>query len=141
MAPSPSAYLNLRGAVRAAISGPQPADCIPARFLDSTSSGLATSHEFSVRAPPVDRTRFAVASRLQSSLHDAGERGVNMRIVGAGDRWIWASIVLVLSTWLLRSFLESLLWAFFIAIATWPLYRRFSSLRPLRAGPSARALL
>jgi len=64
-----------------------------------------------------------------------------MRIVGANDRWIWAAVVLVLSTWLLRSFLEPLLWAFFIALATWPLYRRFSSLRPLRARPSARALL
>jgi len=64
-----------------------------------------------------------------------------MRIVGAGDRWIWAALVLLLSTWLLMSFLEPLLWAFFIALATWPLYRRFSSLRPLRAGPSARALL
>jgi len=55
-----------------------------------------------------------------------------MRIVGAGDRWIWAALVLLLSTWLLKGFLESLLWAFFIALATWPLYRRFSSIRPLR---------
>jgi predicted PurR-regulated permease PerM len=64
-----------------------------------------------------------------------------MRIVGASDRWIWAVLVLLLSTWLLRSFVESLLWAFFIALATWPLYRRFSSLRPLRARSSVRALL
>src|SRR5262245_13800811 len=68
-------------------------------------------------------------------------KGPIMRSRGPNDRWIWAAAVLLLSAWLLRSFLEPILWAFLIALATWPLYRRFSSFRPHRVGPTARALV
>jgi len=45
-------------------------------------------------------------------------------------RWVWAALVLLLSVWILRSFLEPLLWAAIIAVASWPIYRRFARSLP-----------
>jgi predicted PurR-regulated permease PerM len=45
-------------------------------------------------------------------------------------RWIWVALILLLSVWILRSFLEPLLWAAVIAIASWPIYRRFARSLP-----------
>ncbi len=45
-------------------------------------------------------------------------------------RWVWAALVLLLSVWVLRSFLEPLLWAAIIAAASWPIYRRFARSLP-----------
>ena len=45
-------------------------------------------------------------------------------------RWVWAALILLLSVWILRSFLEPLLWAAVIAIASWPLYQRFARSLP-----------
>jgi predicted PurR-regulated permease PerM len=45
-------------------------------------------------------------------------------------RWVWAALVLLLSALVLRSFLEPLLWAAIIAVASWPLYRRFARRLP-----------
>ena len=45
-------------------------------------------------------------------------------------RWVWAALILLLSVWILRSFLEPLLWAAVIAIASWPIYRRFARSLP-----------
>jgi predicted PurR-regulated permease PerM len=45
-------------------------------------------------------------------------------------RWVWAGFVLLLSVWVLRSFLEPLLWAAIVAVASWPLYRRFARSLP-----------
>jgi len=58
---------------------------------------------------------------------------------GAGQ--LWAALVVLLSAWILHSFLEPLLWASVIAVATWPIYRRFSRRLPARAASSAAPLL
>jgi predicted PurR-regulated permease PerM len=47
-----------------------------------------------------------------------------------GVGWTLTSVVFLLSLWVLRSFLIPLTWAFVIALATWPLYRRFTARLP-----------
>jgi predicted PurR-regulated permease PerM len=44
--------------------------------------------------------------------------------------WVWAALVVLLSVWILRIFLEPLLWAAVVAIASWPIYRRFARSLP-----------
>jgi len=58
---------------------------------------------------------------------------------GAGH--LWAALVVLPAAWILHSFLEPLLWASVIAVATWPIYRRFSRRLPARAASSATPLL
>ena len=48
--------------------------------------------------------------------------------------WTLTTVVLLASLWVLRSFLIPLTWAFVIALATWPLYRRFAGRMPERFG-------
>ncbi|HET8948081.1 MAG TPA: AI-2E family transporter [Candidatus Polarisedimenticolia bacterium] len=72
-----------------------------------------------------------------SDAADATERETALR----RRRWISAAPILLLSLWLLRSFLVPILWAFFMALATWPFYRRFCAIIPRRAGPGLRAAL
>src|ERR1700751_4086139 len=45
-------------------------------------------------------------------------------------RWFWAALVVLLSAWIIHSFFLSLAWAAIVAIATWPMYRRFASRMP-----------
>lgn len=52
--------------------------------------------------------------------------------------WLWAALVVLLSLAILRSFIEPMLWASVIAIATWPIYRRFA--QHLRSGVAASAM-
>lgn len=52
--------------------------------------------------------------------------------------WLWAVLVVLLSALVLRSFIEPLLWASVIAIATWPMYRRFA--RQFRTSTTSNAL-
>lgn len=56
-------------------------------------------------------------------------------------KWFWAALVLLLSACILRSFIEPLVWATVIAVATWPIYRRFARHPAWRTAPSATALL
>src|SRR3954454_2236605 len=56
-------------------------------------------------------------------------------------RWCCGAVVLVLSAWILHSFVEALLAACVTAIASWPLYQRFERRVPRRCGRSAPALL
>jgi len=51
------------------------------------------------------------------------------------------SVVLLLCLWLLRSFLVPIAWAVIIALASWPLYRRFGEHLPRQLGSNGRALL
>ena len=46
--------------------------------------------------------------------------------------WVWAALVVLLSAWIIQSFFLPLVWAAIIAIATWPLYRRFALRMPAR---------
>jgi predicted PurR-regulated permease PerM len=56
-------------------------------------------------------------------------------------KWIPAALALLFSLWLLRSFLVPLTWAFIIALASWPLYRRFRARLPAGLGLNGAALL
>src|SRR5258708_10566351 len=58
-----------------------------------------------------------------------------------GPRWISTSLVLLLALWILRGFLVPLTWAVIIALATWPLYRRFSARLPQRFSSNGIPLL
>ena len=53
-------------------------------------------------------------------------------------RSFYAGLVVVLSLWILHSFLHALLAACVTAIASWPLYARFSDRLPGRIGKSVR---
>ena len=55
-------------------------------------------------------------------------------------RWFYGGLIVVLAGWILHSFLQALLAACVTAIASWPLYRRFSALLP-RTGRSTRSLI
>jgi len=51
-----------------------------------------------------------------------------------------AALIIVLSAWVLHSFVEALLAACVTAITTWPLYRKFSACLPRRMARSAAPL-
>jgi predicted PurR-regulated permease PerM len=52
-----------------------------------------------------------------------------------------AALVIGLSIWILWSFLQPMLWGSVLAIATWPIYRRFAARMPNRLASSATPLL
>jgi predicted PurR-regulated permease PerM len=56
-------------------------------------------------------------------------------------RCFLAALIVLLSAWILRSFFEPLLWASVIAIAAWPIYRRFTQNVPWRMTSSATPLV
>jgi len=56
-------------------------------------------------------------------------------------RWLWAALVVLLSGWILRSFFQPLVWASIIAVATWPIYRRFAQRLPARVVSNVTPLL
>lgn len=55
--------------------------------------------------------------------------------------WFYAALIIVLSVWILHSFLTPLLSACVIAIASWPLYERFAARMPRYVTRSATALI
>jgi predicted PurR-regulated permease PerM len=55
--------------------------------------------------------------------------------------WLYGGLIVVLGGWILHSFLETLLAACVTAIASWPLYVRFSALLPRRTRRSTRSLI
>ena len=55
--------------------------------------------------------------------------------------WLYGALIIVLSAWILHSFLEALLAACVTAIASWPLYRRFAAYLPCRMPRSAASLI
>ena len=56
-------------------------------------------------------------------------------------RWFWPALVLLLSAWIIHRFFLPIAWASIIAIATWPVYRRFASRMPSRLASSATPLV
>jgi predicted PurR-regulated permease PerM len=48
-------------------------------------------------------------------------------------RWLYAVLILGVSAWVLQGFLQALLAACVIAVASWPLYRRFTARIPRKA--------
>jgi predicted PurR-regulated permease PerM len=55
--------------------------------------------------------------------------------------WFYAAAIVVLSVWILHSFLEAILAACVTAIASWPLYKRFATRLPGRIGRSSKSLI
>src|SRR5512135_944720 len=55
--------------------------------------------------------------------------------------WFYAALIIVLSVWILHSFLQALLAACVAAIASWPLYTRFAAHLPSRVGRSTKSLI
>lgn len=56
-------------------------------------------------------------------------------------RWFYGALIIVLSVWILQSFLQALLAASVTAIASWPFYRRFTARLSSRIGHSATSLI
>ncbi len=65
-------------------------------------------------------------------------RRMNLRLPPG---WVYATLIIVLSVWVLHSFLQALLAACVTAIASWPLYTRFAARLPLRMGRGAKSLI
>jgi predicted PurR-regulated permease PerM len=61
--------------------------------------------------------------------------------VGLPPGWFYGTLIVVLSVWILHSFLQALLAACVIAIASWPLYTRFAAHLPSRVGRSTKSLI
>jgi predicted PurR-regulated permease PerM len=55
--------------------------------------------------------------------------------------WFYGGLIVVLSLWILHSFLQALLAACITAVASWPLYKQFSARLPGRVGRSTTSLL
>jgi predicted PurR-regulated permease PerM len=55
--------------------------------------------------------------------------------------WVYGAVIVVLTAWVLHSFIEPLLAACVTAIASWPLYRRFAGRLPGRMARSATPVL
>jgi len=55
--------------------------------------------------------------------------------------WVAAALILLLSFWILQSFLVPLAWASIVALASWPAYRRFANLLPRRLASNLTPLL
>ena len=63
---------------------------------------------------------------------------MNMMLAPA---WFYRALIIILSVWILHSFLHALLAACVTAVASWPLYRRFAACLPSRIGRSATSLI
>jgi predicted PurR-regulated permease PerM len=61
--------------------------------------------------------------------------------IGLPPGWVYVTVIVVLSVWILHSFLQALLAACVTAIASWPLYTRFAARLPSRMGRSTRSLI
>ena len=82
----------------------------------------------------------------RSDPHAPSDRQGNIRAAEDDDhqaaaRWFYAASVVVLSAWILHSFLEAILAACVTAIASWPLYARFAVRLPRRIGRSSKSLI
>lgn len=55
--------------------------------------------------------------------------------------WLFGAVITLLALWILHGFLPALAWAVIIAVASWPLYRRFERRLPQKLAGSAGALL
>ena len=88
-----------------------------------------------VQEPVLDRAGSREAVRPR----DSGTRWTLKARLTA--RSFYAALIIVLSAWVLHSFAEALLAACVAAIASWPLYRKFSAGLPCRMARSTAPLL
>jgi predicted PurR-regulated permease PerM len=81
------------------------------------------------------------ANRMDSATDKATamlSRTMNIRFPPG---WFYATLIIVLAFWILHSFLQALLAACVTAIASWPLFTRFSAQLPSRIGRGAKSLI
>lgn len=106
--------------------------CIP------TGDGIA-------RDKPSEHLRSAGGSVPLTRLDDGGSKGRRSRGLALNldfrVRRFWAALVVLLSAWIIHSFFLPLAWASILAVATWPIYRRFASHMPSRMASNATPLV
>lgn len=74
--------------------------------------------------------KHSIAAGADVIVEERKQDGARVLRLQFNTRWVWSALVLLLSVWILRSFVEPLLWAAIIAIASWPIYRRFARSLP-----------
>jgi len=102
------------------------------RLSEAVASRRLAVHDMTDR--PIDRKRGdtgALASRSP---------GLTLKLEFKA-RWLWVALLLLLSVWIIHSFLVPLAWASIIAVATWPIYRGFASRMPPSMALSATPLV
>ena len=87
----------------------------------------------------MDQSRIELGIGTVADQPANGARSAMKVILPAG--WFYGALIIVLSVWILHSFLEALLAACVTAIASWPLYRQFAARLPRRMARSAIALI
>ena len=87
-----------------------------------------------------DEPILAQVERRQSVR--SGDKGISWIMKARPTAWsVYAALIIVLSVWVLHSFLHALLVACVAAIASWPLYRKFTAHLPSRISRSTAALM
>jgi len=86
----------------------------------------------------MDRTSIELHERRYQRADGRAPWTLNVKLT---PRWVYGALILVLSVWILQSFLQALLAACVTAIASWPLYKRFAARLPSRIGRSATSLI
>ena len=98
--------------------------------------GRAIVRTQALRWRGMDRTWIEVGVGRNQKANSGARRAMRIKVAA---RWFYGALIIVLSMWMLRSFLHALLAASVTAIASWPLYRRFAARLPWRVRRSAAA--
>jgi predicted PurR-regulated permease PerM len=86
----------------------------------------------------MDRPSIELHERRHQRADRRARSSLNIKLT---PRWFYGALIIVLSVWILQSFLQALLAACVTAIASWPLYRRFAARLSSRIGRSATSLI
>ena len=109
----------------------------PGRLMKDKTTGEAHIGS-DIRIESQDPSQIS-AMKLAIRTHSQGQDSIiNINITGS---WFYGALILILSAWILQSFLLPLLVACVTAIASWPLYRQFRGRLPPRMPPSATSLI
>jgi predicted PurR-regulated permease PerM len=86
----------------------------------------------------MDRPSIELDERRHQRADRRGPWTLNIKLTPG---WFYGALIIVLSVWILQSFLQALLAACVTAIASWPVYRRFAARLPSCIGHSATSLI
>lgn len=78
---------------------------------------------------------------MVTATHQRPSRPIWTMDVKPSPGWLYGALIVVLSVWILHSFLQAVLAACVTAIASWPLYKRFTARVAPHAGRSASAVM
>jgi predicted PurR-regulated permease PerM len=81
------------------------------------------------------------SSSMVTATHQRPSRPIWTMDVKPSPGWLYGALIVVLSVWILHSFLQAVLAACVTAITSWPLYKRFTARVARHAGRSASALM